>query len=421
MTQRKLETVRLTKLIQGGQALGELESGKKIFVWGGLPDETVEVRITKNRSSYAEGIVENVLVPSKLRIPVKEPNSYMSTSPWQIMDYGYETQVKKELVIDASNQHNVILPEFEVANSINESSSYGYRNKMEYSFYGDEQGIHLALFKRGTHYKNIVDGCDLADPFIDSSATAVLDLLKAEDIRASDLKSLIVRTSSSGDIVGCLFVKAKKFPKINVPEIFTGFSVYFSNPKSPASVATEELQRDGSDSLTETINGKTIKYGALGFFQVNIPVFEQAVKRISDYTANQPVIDMYGGVGTISVAIGASRTTIVESDQANIEYAKINTNEMNAKIIHAPGEKSLKYIEQDSILIVDPPRAGLHKNVAEAVVEVQPKAVVYLSCNPVTMMRDLSVLETYKIVDFAVYNFFPRTPHIECLAVLELK
>lgn len=416
-----LQKVRLDKFVQGGQALGLLESGKKIFVWGGLPTELVEVRVTRNKSSYAEGIVENIIEPSSERIEPKEPTSYLSTSPWQIMDYGYETQVKKQLVIDASEQHSVVLPQFKVANDIDESSSYGYRNKMEYSFYGDENGVHLALFKRGTHYKSIVEGSKLADPTIDKSAQKIVELLKNKNVRAGDLKSLIIRTSNNGDNVGCLFVKTEDFPTIDVPSIFTGFSVYYSNPKSPASVATKLLQESGSNFLSESINGNLINFGSLGFFQVNTPVFEQAIQRISKYAGNQQIIDMYGGVGTITVALGSKNATIIESDPANIEYALKNTKDLNAEVIHESGEKALEHIAKDKILIVDPPRAGLHTKVVDTINEIVPKSLIYLSCNPVTMMRDLALLEKYKIIDFTVYNFFPRTPHIECLAVLELK
>ncbi len=421
MSHENLQKVRLDKFVQGGQALGLLESGKKIFVWGGLPTELVEVRVTRSKSSYAEGIVENIIEPSNERIEPKEPASYLSTSPWQIMDYNYETQVKKQLVIDASEQHSVVLPEFEVANEVDESSSYGYRNKMEYSFYGDEKGVHLALFKRGTHYKSIVEGSKLADPEIDRSAQEILELLKSKNVRAGDLKSLIIRTSNNGDNVGCLFVKTEDFPTIDVPSIFTGFSVYHSNPKSPASVATKLLQESGKNFLSESINGNSINFGSLGFFQVNIPVFEQAIQRISKYVGNHQIIDMYGGVGTITTALGSKNATIIESDSANIEYAQVNTKDLDAQIIHESGEKALEHIVKDKILVVDPPRAGLHHKVVGAINEVKPKSLVYLSCNPVTMMRDLSLIDNYKIVDFTVYNFFPRTPHIECLAVLELK
>ncbi len=421
MPNSNLQKVRLDKFVQGGQALGLLESGKKIFVWGGLPTELVEVRVTRNKSSYSEGIVENIIEPSTERIEPLEPASYLSTSPWQIMDYSYETQVKKQLVIDASEQHSVALPEFEVANEVDESSSYSYRNKMEYSFYGDEKGVHLALFKRGTHYKSIVKGSKLADPAIDKSAQKILELLKDKNVRAGDLKSLIIRTSNNGDNVGCLFVKTEEFLDVDVPSIFTGFSVYYSNPKSPASVPTKLLQKSGKNSLSESINGNLIHFGSLGFFQVNIPVFEQTIQRISKYVGTQQIIDMYGGVGTITTALGSKNATIIESDSANIEYAQMNTKDLRAQVINESGEKALEYITKDKILVVDPPRAGLHQKVVDTINEVRPKSLVYLSCNPVTMMRDLSLIENYTIVDFTVYNFFPRTPHIECLAVLKLK
>jgi 23S rRNA (uracil1939-C5)-methyltransferase len=130
---------------------------------------------------------------------------------------------------------------------------------------------------------------------------------------------------------------------------------------------------------------------------------------------------MYGGVGSIGLSI-SDDPVIVEIDNATVAMAKHNAEKTGAEVIHASTEKALKYITNDRVLIVDPPRAGLHKDVVTKILEVKPKKLVYLSCNPATQARDIALLqEEYSIVAFEGYNFFPRTPHIETLAILQRK
>ena len=127
---------------------------------------------------------------------------------------------------------------------------------------------------------------------------------------------------------------------------------------------------------------------------------------------------MYSGVGTIGVTVGAK--VLVESDQNNISMATRNAAK-GIKVVHASSETALEYITADSTIIVDPPRAGLHRSVIDKIVEVRPLQVVYLSCNPSTQARDIKLLKEYYDISYAQgFNFFPRTPHIESLIVLTL-
>jgi 23S rRNA (uracil1939-C5)-methyltransferase len=112
---------------------------------------------------------------------------------------------------------------------------------------------------------------------------------------------------------------------------------------------------------------------------------------------------------------------LVESDLSNIEMAKKNVGDLPIKVVHATSEKALEYIDNKHCLIVDPPRAGLHSDVVDRILEVAPPQIVYLSCNPSTQARDVKLLsQKYKIRNAEGYNFFPRTPHIESLVILEL-
>ncbi len=134
---------------------------------------------------------------------------------------------------------------------------------------------------------------------------------------------------------------------------------------------------------------------------------------------------MYSGVGTIglSVADNAEQLTMVETDEASIEQAHQNARGMsNVKIVRANAESALDYIVSAGILIVDPPRAGLHKDVVATIIEKMPQTVVYVSCNPSTQARDVKMLSEsgFKIAYAQGFNFFPRTPHIENLIILTL-
>ena len=129
---------------------------------------------------------------------------------------------------------------------------------------------------------------------------------------------------------------------------------------------------------------------------------------------------MYSGVGKIC-AVAHGTKVFVESDISNIEFAKINAPS-GSKVILAQSEDALDYIVPDHNIIVDPPRAGLHTKLVDRLLEVLPPKIIYLSCNPVTQARDIKSLELAYDVEFiSGYNFFPRTPHIECLAILVKK
>lgn len=135
MKRQSLETIRLDKIVGGGQALGTLADGRKCFVWGGLPGETVTVRITKKKSHLVEAVVEEVVSPSPDRIQPRDPDSYLSTSPWQIMPLEVEQTYKAQLIDDAFALHNVVLPA--AIDVYCNNVVYGYRNKVEFSWYSE--------------------------------------------------------------------------------------------------------------------------------------------------------------------------------------------------------------------------------------------------------------------------------------------
>lgn len=425
--------ITLEKIVNGGQTLGLAEDGRKAFVWGGLPVETVDIRVTKKKARHIEGVAERIITPpSEHRIAPRDPESYLSTSPWQILSFEQEQLHKARLIREAFELHHVELPgEISV---YTDGVEYGYRNKVEFSWYGDSDAasgvetLDLAFFRRGSKGKIVVDDTSLARPEITELARKIRDLLRTKPISARNLKTLLIRCDQAGKCVWQLYVKDK------LPELITenearklpaqGGEIIYSNPKSPASVITKRLATFGAITLADTILDVPFRYATEGFFQVNVPVYEQALRDMREWIElEKPVLDLYAGVGSIGLTIGGDHLTLVELNEHAVREMRENIARLNrnAEAVLAASERALDYITPDEIVIVDPPRAGLHADVVARLLEQLPPRIIYLSCNPVTQARDTALLlEKYAIRDVRGYNFFPRTPHIESLVVLDL-
>ena len=530
---QRFETLRLDAVVGGGQTIGTLADGRKCFVWGGLPGELVTIRVTKKKSKLIEGVVTEVHESSPERIAPRDPDSYLSTSPWQIMTFDAEQHYKAALVEEAFELHDVLLPD--PIDIYSDDVQYGYRNKVEFSFYGqtsttspaaqlppyseqgvkrsatgvgpsilgddprvthpgrDEEGagrgsqneneqLDLAFFRRGSKGKIPVDGTSLAREEINILAHAIRDLLAAKpNITARNLKTLLIRCDQAGNCVWQLYVKDKLPDIISNEEAAClpaqGGEVIYSDPRSPASRITERLTSFGSIVLEDHVLDVPFRYATEGFFQVNIPVYEQALRDMSLWLkqiarpdsisspASQPshsegsalpaeptqdeavsevgvpeegdgrgdgvsqkvtqTIDLYSGVGTIGLTIGGENCTLIEIDENAVREMRRNIAELgsSAAAVLAPSEKALDHITSDRIVIVDPPRAGLHADVIARLLETLPPRIIYLSCNPVTQARDVALLcaqGSYGIRAHRGYNFFPRTPHIEHLVILDV-
>jgi 23S rRNA (uracil1939-C5)-methyltransferase len=425
-----IEDLKLEKFVNGGQALGYTVEGKPIFVWGGIAGEIVDVQVMKSKRGVLEALVEKVNLKSKNRVEPKEPEEYLSTSPWQILSLGYENQVKAELLEQTfKHELGLELKDLELISS-DKNTGYGYRNKMEYAFWGDEDGLSLALHKRGSGQKIKLKGSALASDAINKAGKSLVGLLNEKQIFAGKLKSLVLRSDGFGGCAGALFVKAEDFLELELPEALEGLVCYYSNPKSPASVITSELWRKGELKLKDQVCGTDIGYDVNSFFQVNIDLFEKVIEdiKLNLDSEDSKIIDFYGGVGSIGILLAGNdnQLKIVEISKESAEKAQQNLARLGlnkASVFCGAAEDLLEEIEQNSVLVVDPPRAGLHKKVTQKIIEVKPKKLIYLSCNPVTQARDVGLLleAGYKIKFNRGYNFFPRTPHIESLMILEIK
>lgn len=425
------EILKIEKLVFGGQGLAHDKDGRAVFVWNALPEEEVEVEYIEKKKNFAEAVATKILSPSPDRVEPLDSH-FLSSSPWQMISWEKENIWKKQIAIETYGKiGNLILHGEEPDIIFSDEGQYGYRNKMEFSFttIGSDNEISLAFFERGKKVRIPATGSHLASPLINEVAQKILHWVNEQKIPMRSLKSLIVRSTSSPEkVIAALFIKDKlPFPSYpTLQNSWVGFHLYYSTHKSPASVPTELLFSDGQDFLVQNILETPLQFGLHSFFQINPPLFEKALQDMAAFIEpTSPLIDFYAGVGAISLPLSRNRKScfLVEENSEAVAFAQKNIALNNLKNCTAecrPAEKMVEVIESTSTIILDPPRSGLHEKVIRAIIHKQPKKILYLSCNLSTQARDLRLLsESYRVVFLRLYNFFPRTPHIEGLCVLE--
>ena len=383
--------IKIDKFIPGGQAIATLPSGKKAFFWNALPgEEVVEYEIRKEKASYLEAVATKIEKPSEFRVEPLDAH-FLSTSPFQILDYSYELKVKQELVKEQYREQDIDVPLPEI---VTDGKDYFYRNKAEYSLYWDKatEKILPAVHRRGTHQKAPISSSALDRPEIWQRAQEIINELNNRGEPAYKYQSLLLRCDQKGNVSGGLFENRKPHP------VF--------------------------DTLKDDILGHTYSYSPNGFFQINLPVYELALMEIRKHVETPRVLDLYSGVGTIGLSLEAPESvTLVESNPSAFEELKKNCeNRKNARPLFKKSEEALDEIEKDQTVILDPPRAGCDGKLLSRLLEVTPEKIIYLSCNPATQARDAKILsEKYRIKEIKLFNFFPRTPHIESLIIFVLK
>ncbi len=417
----------IEKLVFGGQALARTPE-QTVFVWNALPGEEVEIAYLAQKKNFAEAITTKIISASPDRVVPLEDH-FLSSSPWQMMNWEAENKYKREIAIETYGRNGgLILPSGPLEIAFDEHQ-LGYRNKIEFSFIElPDKKISLAFFTRGGRQRRPINGSLLAEPVINETAQEILDWINEVKIPIRSLKSLIVRSNGTNETIAALFIKDKlafdHYPTTS--KKLLGFHLYYSTHKSPASVPSELLYAMGQDYLTAKILGTTLKFGLLSFWQINIPLFTIALNDIATFVESKnSIIDFYSGVGAISLPLAKnqSHTILVESSEEGVSYANenIKLNSLaNTETYCRPAEKMIDMIDHESIIILDPPRAGLHDQVTLALLNKKPPRIIYLSCDISTQARDIGRLsEHYKPIFMKLYNFFPRTPHIEGLVVLD--
>lgn len=380
--------LKIEKLIPGGQALATMPDGKKVMLWGALPGETVrKIYLTANKSHYLEALALSVDQLSSARITPRDQYPF-GTSPWQIMTYEYELQQKSQLLQEIFRQHGLEIPNVSVAT---DGQDFAYRNKMEYALFYDhgDQLIHLAFRARGSHQKIPIQTSSLERPAILARAQQIVADLNRQHADARSYQSLLLRSSQDDQVSGGLYENHRPHPQF--------------------------------PHLTDQILGRTYSYSPNGFFQINLPVYELALRAMQPWVQTDSVLDLYAGVGTIGLSIARDRKlTLVECDRSAYRELEHNCQGTTAQPVLAKSEDALDYIQPGQTVILDPPRAGCRSELLDKLLTTEVPTIIYLSCNPATQARDVKILSSkYQIAEVQPFNFFPRTPHLENLVILK--
>lgn len=343
----------------------------------------------------AEETLARVLAKFPRRVEPRDLQ-YESTSPWQVLEYADELEAKKELVREIFLQADLdltkLVGDFDIAT---DGQEYFYRNKMEYALYWDnaESKIRLAVHKRRSYKKIPIESSSIERPEILARALEIVEDLNVRGEQARKYQSLMLRCDQRGKVAGGLFENGKPHP-------------VFPN-------------------LTDDILGRKYSYSPNGFFQINLPVYELALTEIAKWVEGENALDLYAGVGTIGLSVARDKElTLVETNASAVEEMRANIESTERGFtpvaVLARSEDSLSHIAGKDTVIVDPPRAGLHEDVVKELLKQNTPRVVYLSCNPTTQARDVKMLTDggYKMDHVKVFNFFPRTLHIEVLTIL---
>ena len=420
----RIETVDTDSLEHTGAATARAADGKPLRVWGALPGERVAVERTRKRKAGREiALAREVEAASPHRVePAEEHCS--SCSPWQVLDPGVEAAWKRALVARAVPE--ALQRPAETMSVVDAEAYFGYRNKMELSFTASERGLELAFFYRGQKRKRPVDGCALAMPEINEAARAIRDHLDASGVAARRLKSLIVRASRAGDAIAMLFANDPEPPPIAEAAVsdaspVKGMASFYSDPRHPAASETRCLERAGELTLEETLLGRSFRYPASAFFQINPAVFEGALADVRRWVPGGRVCDLFAGVGTLGCSVTSDALVAVESEAWAEAPLRAHTEAagLDAEIRIAPAAEAMDAIDADTTVLVDPPRAGLTPKGVRRLRRRAPRRIVYLACSPQAQGREVAeLMADYELDLYRAYNMFPRTPHVETLCVL---
>ena len=398
--------MKIEKLDYYGRGISR-SSGKVYFIENALKDEDVSITLLKEKKKYCEAKLKEISNISKDRTEAK-CKYYNVCGGCQLMHIKEEKQeeFKKEKVEE-------ILKKFlnynKDVNDIVFSKNFNYRNKVVLHVKDNK----LGFYKNKTNELIEIDKCLLLNPVINDLISYLKNYIELKDIEKITIK------------VG---------NKTNeVMLIIDGSIAYYQNLLEIVDVLIiNEKVMTTKDYITSYIGNKKYIIKRNSFFQVNYDISTRMYNKVKDIIVKEKsknVLDLYCGTGTIGIYISdvVSKITGIEVVSDAIESANTNkkiNNVENIEFILGKVEDKLDFISNNNIdtVIVDPPRSGLHKKVIPTLEKISPKTIIYVSCDPITMARDIKLLSNnYELVEVTPYDMFPNTYHVECVCVLKLK
>jgi 23S rRNA (uracil-5-)-methyltransferase RumA len=420
--------LRIEKIVYPGRRLAH-DEGKVVFTDRGLPGETVEVEILKDKKTFAEGRTLRIVERSPARV---EPRCghYLACSPYQDMDYGAQLAVKKAQVEEILGRELkfdpgplMITPSPEI---------WGYRNRIRLRVLWKDGKANAYYHEPGEETAFLpVDRCYLVSDRVNDLLAELVDFLNGQEWEA--VSGLEIRESRSrGRLMAVFHLESVS----RIEEMAGKLSdLHHRFPLSGIVGIVQDGNRireetlGGVPRLEESVGGVGYRIGPRSFFQSNVGILEKVFEDMKEAARGQAgagVADLYSGLGTFGFLLAGEAREVfgVEPDPANLSFLKKNmrlNKAGNFTVCEGTSEEWLPSLLERGIgiVILDPPRKGVDPGMLRELAGSEVPLVLYLSCNPATLVRDLKILvPAYEIRELKIYDFFPHTPHIETLAVL---
>ena len=445
LTKNQIYETVITDYTTEGQGVAHIE-GCAVFVPNAVAGERVKVRVTLVRKTWAAGKITEILEKSPHRVNRACPVAKLcgGCTFWH-MDYEEECRLKAERVKNCLNR--IGGENLEEVPILAAPTCEGYRNKAQYPVAWEKGRAYAGFFKEGTHEVVQMDRCRILPQETDLVKAIVMDYVNKNKVSVYDeathrglLRHIYVRRGAvSGQILVCLVVNGDGLPKLPaliealkaVPG-FTTLVLSVNTRKGNAVLGDKFVTLYGPGYIEDTLCGLNFRLSARSFYQVNHAqaqrLYETAIA-MAGITKNDLVLDLYCGVGTITLAMASAAGKVmgVEVVPQAIEDARDNARRNgieNAEFFCADAGAAALELEQKGIrpdiITVDPPRKGLNSDAIEAIDRMNPKRLVYISCDPATLARDTALLKErgFRLEKAIAADLFPRCSHVETVCLL---
>lgn len=447
MEELKPETVVVESIDLTHDALGvcKLENGFMVFVEGMLKGEKAEIIVTETKKNYGFGKIVNLIEKSPYRV-LPKCKHFDSCGGCNLMHMDYDLQLSFKKYRIETTLKRIGLNNVTVNDMIGMVNPFNYRNKVEIKFSQGEKGIEAGFFQAKSHNLINLDECHIMPKRIFDLLILIKNVSNELGIKAYDeetktgtLKSAVMRESNKTKKLSVLFnlpvgqtlPQSDLFVKKLTAKIPELACVAYSPTNDESSYSQDPIfTLYGEEGLIDSIDGIDFWIGHRSFFQTNPVQTEKVYKKALEYaniTGKEKVIDAYCGIGTISLVAAKKAFKVfgIEIVKPAIIDARKNA-EMNhfKNVFFEVGEaetviQKWKKFNFD-VIFVDPPRKGCDKALLDAIIGMKIPKVVYISCDPGSLAKDLKVLSEggYKIVEITPFDMFPQTVHVECVVLM---
>ena len=448
LSKDKMYVVDIVDIGQGGVGIGKFE-GFTVFVDGGLVKDKIKVKITKSKKNYAVGDIVEIIEPSPYRVERKCSKELKDCGGCQIQELDYQEQLNiktnevKQVISRIGKLEDVV-----VHPALGMEEPFRYRNKAQFPIQKVDGSPVIGFYKKKSHDIIPTDQCIIQHDVNDKIIKIIKTYIRAYKVSVYDekthtgvLRHLVTKVGfTSKEVMVVLVANGRKLPYLNelasvLKENIPGFKTLVVNvnrEKTNVILGNENRVIYGDGKINDNIGDLVFEISPLSFFQVNPVQTEVLYNKALEYAAlgeNDTVFDIYCGIGTISLFLAqrAKKVYGIEIVEEAIKDAKRNAeinNLDNVEFYVGKAEdvvpKMYKQGKRANVVVVDPPRKGCDEKVLDTIVSMQPDRVVYVSCNPSTLARDLAYLNEkgYKSLEVPPVDMLPHSVHIENVALI---